>query len=73
MAEAYIYDHVRTPRGRGKPDGSLHEVTACRSPRRRCGRSATATASTRIWSTTSCSAASIRSARRAATSRARRR
>src|SRR4051794_41957142 len=28
MAEAYIYDHVRTPRGRGKPDGSLHEVTA---------------------------------------------
>jgi acetyl-CoA C-acetyltransferase len=30
MAEAYIYDHVRTPRGRGKPDGSLHEVTALR-------------------------------------------
>jgi len=28
MAEAYIYDHVRTPRGRGKPDGALHEVTA---------------------------------------------
>src|ERR1700746_4143618 len=28
MAEAYIYDHVRTPRGRGKVDGSLHEVTA---------------------------------------------
>lgn len=28
MAEAYIYDAVRTPRGRGKPDGSLHEVTA---------------------------------------------
>ena len=27
MAEAYIYDAVRTPRGRGKPDGSLHEVT----------------------------------------------
>lgn len=27
MADAYIYDHVRTPRGRGKPDGSLHEVT----------------------------------------------
>ncbi|AWM88205.1 acetyl-CoA C-acetyltransferase [Microvirga sp. 17 mud 1-3] len=26
MAEAYIYDAVRTPRGRGKPDGSLHEV-----------------------------------------------
>jgi len=27
MADAYIYDHVRTPRGRGKKDGSLHEVT----------------------------------------------
>jgi acetyl-CoA C-acetyltransferase len=30
MPEAYIYDAVRTPRGRGKPDGSLHEVTALR-------------------------------------------
>jgi acetyl-CoA C-acetyltransferase len=28
MPEAYIYDHVRTPRGRGKVDGALHEVTA---------------------------------------------
>jgi len=28
MPDAYIYDHVRTPRGRGKPDGALHEVTA---------------------------------------------
>jgi acetyl-CoA C-acetyltransferase len=27
MTEAFIYDHVRTPRGRGKADGSLHEVT----------------------------------------------
>ena len=27
MAEAYIYDAVRTPRGRGKPDGALHEIT----------------------------------------------
>ena len=27
MTDAYIYDHVRTPRGRGKPSGSLHEVT----------------------------------------------
>lgn len=27
MAEAFIYDHVRTPRGRGKPDGALHEVS----------------------------------------------
>ncbi|HZB39122.1 MAG TPA: acetyl-CoA C-acetyltransferase [Beijerinckiaceae bacterium] len=30
MPDAFIYDHVRTPRGRGKPDGSLHEVTALR-------------------------------------------
>jgi acetyl-CoA C-acetyltransferase len=28
MPESYIYDHVRTPRGRGKPDGALHEVTS---------------------------------------------
>src|SRR5437588_4119625 len=27
MTDAFIYDHVRTPRGRGKLDGSLHEVT----------------------------------------------
>jgi acetyl-CoA C-acetyltransferase len=27
MTEAFIYDHVRTPRGRGKPDGSLHTAT----------------------------------------------
>jgi acetyl-CoA C-acetyltransferase len=27
MAEAYIFDHVRTPRGKGKKDGSLHEAT----------------------------------------------
>ncbi len=27
MSDAFIYDHVRTPRGRGKPDGALHEVT----------------------------------------------
>ncbi|HLU07258.1 MAG TPA: acetyl-CoA C-acetyltransferase [Woeseiaceae bacterium] len=27
MTDAYIYDHVRSPRGRGKPNGSLHEVT----------------------------------------------
>ncbi len=26
MAQAYIYDAVRTPRGRGKTDGALHEV-----------------------------------------------
>ena len=28
MADAFIYDAIRTPRGRGKADGSLHEVTA---------------------------------------------
>ena len=27
MTDAFIYDHVRTPRGRGKIDGALHEVT----------------------------------------------
>ena len=27
MAEAYIYDAVRTPRGKGKKDGALHEIT----------------------------------------------
>ncbi|MBL6426487.1 MULTISPECIES: acetyl-CoA C-acetyltransferase [Maritimibacter] len=28
MSEAYIYDSVRSPRGKGRADGSLHEVTA---------------------------------------------
>jgi acetyl-CoA C-acetyltransferase len=28
MPDALIYDAVRTPRGRGKPDGALHEVTS---------------------------------------------
>ncbi|WP_024279638.1 acetyl-CoA C-acetyltransferase [Xanthobacter sp. 126] len=27
MPDAYIFDHVRTPRGRGKPDGALHAAT----------------------------------------------
>ena len=30
MSEAYIYDAVRTPRGKGRMDGALHEVTAAR-------------------------------------------
>lgn len=30
MTQAFIFDHVRTPRGRGKPDGALHEVTPIR-------------------------------------------
>ncbi|MGB8899703.1 MAG: acetyl-CoA C-acyltransferase, partial [Methylocella sp.] len=44
MPEAFIYDHVRTPRGRGKPDGALHEVstlglatTVLRAIKERCG------------------------------------
>jgi acetyl-CoA C-acetyltransferase len=28
MTEAFIYDTVRTPRGKGRKDGALHEVTA---------------------------------------------
>ena len=30
MTEAYIYDAIRTPRGKGRDDGALHEVTAVR-------------------------------------------
>ena len=30
MTEAYIYDAIRTPRGKGRKDGSLYEVTALR-------------------------------------------
>ena len=30
MTDAFIFDHVRTPRGRGKPDGSLHTATTLR-------------------------------------------
>ena len=30
MTEAYIYDAIRTPRGKGRKDGSLHEVSAAR-------------------------------------------
>lgn len=30
MADAFVYDAVRSPRGRGKKDGSLHEVPAVR-------------------------------------------
>jgi acetyl-CoA C-acetyltransferase len=28
MAQALIYDHVRTPRGKGRPDGALREIPA---------------------------------------------
>ena len=27
MTDAYILDHVRSPRGKGRPDGALHEIT----------------------------------------------
>ena len=27
MRDAYIYDALRSPRGKGRADGSLHEVT----------------------------------------------
>ena len=27
MTHAYLYDHVRTPRGKGKKDGSLHQAS----------------------------------------------
>ncbi|MBM2576943.1 acetyl-CoA C-acetyltransferase [Jannaschia sp. Os4] len=30
MQDAYIYDAIRTPRGKGRKDGSLHEVTSAR-------------------------------------------
>ncbi len=30
MTDAYIYDAVRTPRGKGRADGALHEVTSVR-------------------------------------------
>ena len=30
MNDVYVYDHVRTPRGKGRPDGALHEVTPVR-------------------------------------------
>ena len=28
MNDVFIYDHARTPRGRGRPDGALHEIPA---------------------------------------------
>jgi acetyl-CoA C-acetyltransferase len=30
MTDAFIYDAIRTPRGKGRHDGALHEVTASR-------------------------------------------
>ena len=74
MPEAYIYDHVRTPRGRGKADGALHEVTALALGDRAAeGAEGAQQPRRRTSSTTSSSAWSIRSARPAPTSRASRR
>ena len=58
MTESFIYDAVRTPRGKGKKDGSLHEVTALELAAQTLKACATATISTRRSSTTSCWAAS---------------
>ncbi len=34
MTDAFIYDACRTPRGKGRPDGALHEVTSVALSRR---------------------------------------
>ena len=70
MPEAYIYDHVRTPRGRGKSDGALHEVTALALATVPLQALKERNNLARTLSMTSSSAWSIRSARPAATSRA---
>ena len=60
MPDAFIYDHVRTPRGRGKVDGSLHEVTALNLASQALGAIKTATTSIPRWLMTWCWAWSIR-------------
>jgi acetyl-CoA C-acetyltransferase len=30
MNEVFVYDHVRTPRGKGRVDGALHAITPLR-------------------------------------------
>ena len=58
MSDAFIYDHLRTPRGKGKKDGSLHQaapgVAAAHAAQ---GAGAPQRSSTPRWSTTWCSAA----------------
>ena len=57
ISEAYIYDAIRTPRGKGK-NGALHGVKPVTCWPTSSTRSWTATrGSTRCWSTTSSSAA----------------
>ena len=54
MSDAFIYDHVRTPRGRGKPDGSLHTASTLQLAATALEeRSRIATISIRMTSTTS--------------------
>ena len=52
MADAFIYDHVRTPRGRGKADGSLHGTTPIQLASQVLQAGAIATKSTQRSSTT---------------------
>ena len=65
MPEAFIFDHVRSPRGRGKTDGSLHEVTALNLAVQTIAAVKDRTNLTLHLSMTSCLAASIRSAKQA--------
>ena len=62
MPDAFIYHHVRIPpRGRGKVDGALHELTALNLASQALGAAArAATTSTRLWSLTWRSVSSIR-------------
>ena len=65
-AEAFIYDAVRTPRGKGKKTGALHSVKPISLTTGLIDEVRSATpASTRRRSTTSSSASSRRSASRA--------
>jgi len=57
MTEAFVYDAVRTPRGKGKSDGSLHEVTALNLATQALGAIRRATCPIRPWSMTWCWAA----------------
>jgi acetyl-CoA acetyltransferase len=57
MTEAYIYDAVRTPRGKGKKDGSLHQATPVWLLRTLLQACSNATTWTPRWSMTWCWAA----------------
>jgi acetyl-CoA C-acetyltransferase len=52
MTDAYILDHVRTPRGRGKPDGALHGITPIQLLTQVLTRCEIATSSIPRWSRT---------------------